>query len=105
MGAHVWQWIATAPASLMAGVALVLLLVFCDGHRDDENQRISAQKLVAVFLGGLSAYTLLMLVIGHFFLNIPISEDISSSFGDSRVAWLFVGVTADVMARVYSLFS
>jgi len=102
MGILIWQWLANAAASLVAGVLLVVLLVYFDRHRD--HQGPSAQKLVACFLGGLSAYTLLVLVVGHFFLNYPISEDITASFGDNRIAWLFVGITADVLARVYCMF-
>lgn len=97
-----WGLFANAPASLIAGVVLVVLLIALKRHRDHTGP--SPQKLVGCFLGGLSAYTLLVLVIGHFFFNYPISTDITSSFGDNRVAWLFVGITADVSARLFCLF-
>jgi Kef-type K+ transport system membrane component KefB len=96
-----WQLAATSPASLIAGLVIAILLIAFGRHRD-ENGNTSPPKIVAAFLFGISVYTLVILIIGHFWLESMV--ELIKKFGEPRIAWLFVGLAADGVARLYRLF-
>jgi RsiW-degrading membrane proteinase PrsW (M82 family) len=96
-----WK-LATPQASLIVGVAVALLLIVLKRYRDEEGKTAPA-KIVAAFLFGIGVYTLIVLIIGHFFLDTMMSM-IDENFGEPRIAWLFVGLAADGAARLYRLF-
>jgi hypothetical protein len=52
----------------------------------------------------LAGYTMIVLIVCHFSRYHPISFAIKNSFGDERVAWLFVGLVIDQFARLYRVF-
>jgi hypothetical protein len=53
---------------------------------------------------GASFYTMIVLVIGEFFLGKPLSETIKLGFGDGRIAWLLVALAVDTSTRIVTLF-
>lgn len=97
-----WHLASTAPTSLLVGVLCTLLLLLFRRHRDKEGNT-SPQKIVSSFLFGISVYTLIVLIIGHFGTNTMLKM-IDNGFGETRVAWLFVGLAADGFARLYRVF-
>jgi RsiW-degrading membrane proteinase PrsW (M82 family) len=97
-----WHFASTAPASLLVGIICTALLLLFRRQRD-ETGKTSPQKIVASFLFGISVYTLIVLVVGHFASNTMIRM-IDEGFGETRVAWLFVGLAADGFARLYRVF-
>jgi hypothetical protein len=64
----------------------------------------SARKISSAVMLTASWYTMVVLVIGEFYLAIPISETIRLGFGDSRVAWVLVYLIVDMAIRISSLF-
>lgn len=97
-----WHFASTAPASLLVGVLCTAFLLIFRLHRDKDGNT-SPQKIISSFLFGISTYTLIILIIGHFGYNIMIKM-IDDGFGETRVAWLFVGLAADGFARLYRVF-
>ena len=55
-------------------------------------------------LGSAALYTFLVTFIGHWFLHQPVSQTIREGFGDERFGWLLLGVSIDLIGRLYSLF-
>jgi hypothetical protein len=95
-------FLATSQASLICGALAMATLLILRRHRGEDG-RTSPQKIVSAFLFGISVYTLIVLVIGHFFLH-NMLEMISGGFGEPRVAWLLLGLAADGFARLYRLY-
>lgn len=78
------------------------MLLILRRHRGDDGHT-SPQKIVTSFLFGISVYTLIILVVGHFFLDDMI-QMITDRFGEPRIAWLILGLAADGFARLYRIF-
>lgn len=51
-----------------------------------------------------SCYTMIVLVVGEFFMGLPVSATIHSGFGDSRVAWVLVYLVIDLGIRIAGLY-
>lgn len=51
-----------------------------------------------------TAYTMLVCVVGQFFMKIPISETLASGFGNERMGWLLVFLLSDVLGRILGLY-
>jgi hypothetical protein len=94
--------LVTSQASLIVGVLAMILLVALRRHRD-EHKKTSPLKISTSFFLGVSVYTLIVLLIGHFWLN-NMTDMISAGFGEARVAWLLLGLTAENFAKLYSLY-
>jgi len=94
--------LATSQASLIVGVLSTIALLFFRCHRDEKG-KTSPPKIVSSFLFGISVYTLTVLVVGHFWLD-DMMRLIAEGFGEPRVAWLILGLSADGFARMYRLF-
>lgn len=99
----IFATIASAQLSLLVGLIVVAALLLLKRHRD-RHGKLDSSKIIAGFLFSIALYTMLICAIGQFFLGIPVSVSIHSYFGDSRIAWLFVGLAADLFARLYLLF-
>lgn len=103
MNNAVWAWSANPAAPLVAALISIFLLCLLRRHRD-EHGKISSTKIVATMLLAATAYILLVTVVSNFVFHISISETITDGFGNDRVAWLFFGLLADTLARLYALF-
>jgi hypothetical protein len=99
----IWERAATAPAALAASIVAIALLFLLRRHRD-ANGQTSPQKIVACMLFTLISYILIAVIAGTFFLHIPVSTIIRDHIGDDRMAWLFVGLLADILARLVRIF-
>jgi hypothetical protein len=73
------------------------------GRHRDSSKKIASGKITLCILQSIAFYTLAICLIGHWYLKIPVSETIHDGFGDERAAWLLLGVTIDVMVRLYGL--
>jgi hypothetical protein len=69
-------------------------LIIFDCHKDEEN-KVSQHKIASAIMLGASLHILIVLVFGHFFLEIPVSETIKTGFGDERLAWIMVFTAID----------
>ena len=102
-GFDVWNLLASPLASLLAGVAALTLLVFTGKHRDAAGGLVSV-RLASAFGMAVSFYVLLILVVGNFLFNIPISETIQYGFGNDRLGWLFFIVIAHLGLALWDQF-
>jgi hypothetical protein len=98
---QVWSWVASPGACVIAAVIGLLALIASNKHKRDAST--VDQSIVAVILLSGVLYTLLILIVGQFFLRIPVANTIQE-FGSERMAWVSVGLAADVFARLYRLF-
>lgn len=103
----IWQVFASAQASILAGLLLLLLLFMMHRWRKDRalDGAGVGPRITACILLGITLYSLIICVFFHFFLGIEISDSVELGFGDDRVAWLMLGLTIDVGVRVYKLFT
>lgn len=51
-----------------------------------------------------AAYTMLICIVGQFFMGIPISETVSAGFGSERMGWLLIFLFSDVLGRIFGLY-
>ena len=51
-----------------------------------------------------ACYTMSVAFFGHWFAKIPLSEIISTNFGNDRFAWLLLVLSIDSLGRIFSLF-
>lgn len=98
---EIWRTVATAASSITAGFIAVIALVV---YERIKGRTTTSGKFVGCLLLGIAVYTLIITIIGHFYMNIPITHTIADSFGEPRFAWLFVGLAADGAARMYGYF-
>ena len=61
-------------------------------------------RIAMAILQTAALYTMVVTLIGHWYLHIPLSETIRAGFGNDRFAWLLLGLSIDVLARLHSLF-
>ena len=101
--AMLWTWLATPGASLIAGCLCLAMLCVSGKHRSNTGQLDRVAVASSVMLTAM-LYTLIILVIGEFFLGRPVSATIRDGFGDTRVAWLLVALGLDTGARIAALF-
>jgi hypothetical protein len=98
-----WALASTPGASLLAGVVALVALVILK-KCTEKNGELSARRISSAVMLTASCYTMVVLVIGEFYLAIPVSETIRVGFGDSRVAWVLVYLIVDLAIRIASLF-
>ena len=98
----VWAWLANPGASIVAGCLALAVLLVARRHRNAEGKTL-VPRMVSVFLFGLAGYTMLIIIVGHFFGRTPVSATVKL-FGDDRIAWIFVGLVMDQFARIYRAF-
>src|SRR5436190_22879515 len=103
MAPSFWPWVANPAASIIAALFGLTMLLWFKSHLGPDGRTLP-QAIVAVVLQSLTLYTVTVIVIGHFFLHIPASLSVGQYFGDDRLAWLFLGLSADFFARLYKLF-
>ena len=99
----IWFWIASPGASLIAGLACLLLL-WLKNRRATGEARMSRANIASTVLLAASLYTMIVLVVGEFFVGARVSETIKNGFGDGRVAWLLVALALDTGSRLAALF-
>jgi hypothetical protein len=98
-----WSWSANPAASLSMGILVFIVALFQGRHRGDDG-KIEPTRVISAALQPPVLYTLLISVLGHFYLKIPISTTFSQGFGDERIAWLVLGLSLDIAIRLLSLF-
>lgn len=98
-----WLTVATPPFSISAGVLGLLALVLFQKHRD-LGGNVSPPKFVAAILLSIAGYTLIVLIMGNFFGHVPMSTLVRDGVGNDRLGWVFIGLSADIVARYYRLF-
>ena len=87
----------------MPSIVVLALLLWKRAHRD-KNGKVSRQRLAGAVVLPATLYAMVVCIVGHFFLRIPVSSTISNGFGDERIAWLLVALSADVAWRIWGLF-
>jgi hypothetical protein len=100
---EVWIAAASPAACLVAGITSLAIL-FCMGTHRTLDGKTSIPSIVASILLGITLYTLAVIVFGQFIMHIPVSTTILERFGNDRTAWLLVGLTADIFARLIRIF-
>ena len=65
---------------------------------------MSRANIASTVLLAASLYTMIVLVVGEFFVGARVSETIKNGFGDGRVAWLLVALALDTGSRLAALF-
>jgi hypothetical protein len=94
---------ATPGASLCVGCLCLALLCWKGRHRGVDGT-ISRANIASAVMLGASLYTMIVLIIGEFYVGRRVSEMIQHGFGDGRAAWLLVALALDTAPRVWSLF-
>ena len=61
-------------------------------------------RIAMAILQTAALYSMVVTLLGHWYLHIPLSETIRAGFGNDRFAWLLLGLSIDVLARLHSLF-
>jgi hypothetical protein len=97
----IWGMVASAATSITVGVIIVVLLVIYDRVW---GRLTTSGKFVGCLLLTTAVYTLVVTVIGYFYIGVPIQQTIGQNFGEARFAWLCVGLAADGCARIYGYF-
>ena len=103
-GTQICLLMAQAPVAIGFGILSLVLLLTFRRHRDG-NGGLLRPRMVGSFLLGIALYTMTILVVANFFVGVPLSDMVRFGIGDDRLGWVFVGITADVFARYYSLFA
>jgi hypothetical protein len=91
-------------ARCVIDTSLVILALLLGKGRHRVGGRVSRQRLAGSIMLPATLYSMIVGVVGQFALKIPISTTINSGFGDERIAWLLVFMTADVAFRIWNLF-
>ena len=99
----IWLLVATPGASLFVGIVCLALLCRRNGHRESDGS-LSRTKISNAVMLSAAFYTMIILIIGQFFVGAPVSKTIAEGFGDGRIAWLIVVLALDTGMRIWSLF-
>jgi hypothetical protein len=102
MLSQIWNVAASPAACVLAGFLGLIVLLISGCHRD-KNGNTRTSSMVAITLLSLTLYTLLLLVVGQFFLRLPVATTITQ-LGNERMAFVFIGLSADIFARIHRLF-
>ena len=100
---HFWKLFANGATSIAFGLLLYLLMHRSGNHRD-RNAKIVPSRITSCILLGITLYSIMVCLFGHWVLGIPISKSIHDGFGDERTSWLMFGLMLDVAIRLYVLF-
>ena len=98
-----WGFIAAPGPALVIGIVCLAYLVYRGFHRED-NGKISRANIASAVMLGASLYTMVVLILGQFFFEVPISTAVEHGFGNQRLAWLIVFMATDLAARFVGLF-
>lgn len=100
----VWTMLASPAAALLTAAVVSLGLVLRGYHRDPKGA-IVRRKLASVIALSASSYTFGICVLSQFVLHGPsVSVLIRYGFGNTRVAWLLLGLATDQIARIWDEF-
>jgi len=98
-------WIVASPAASVIAAFVVLCLLIHRGFHRERDGCIARRRLASLVVLSASTYTFAVLVLSQLVLKGPkVSFLISDGFGDSRIAWLLLGVTLDGAFRVWDEF-
>ena len=98
-----WLWVASPAASVTAGLVSLAILIRRGRHRDTRGRAAHGSIAMAI-LQGAALYTFIVTVLGHWFLHIPVAASVQAGFGNERFAWLLLGISIDLLYRLYSLY-
>ena len=98
----VWSWAISPGASLIAGLIALAMLVRSGRHLEP-NGDVATLAVVNSVISTAMLYTIVILVIGEFFVGSPVSQTVKEGFGDKRMGWLLVPVMLDYGVRVWSM--
>lgn len=96
-----WQVAASAATSVLVGVFVVIALVI---YERTQGRLTTSGKFVACLLLSTAVYTLIISIIGYFWMGVSLPMSISN-FGEARYVWLFIGLAADGCGRIYGFFA
>lgn len=100
-----WYYVASPAASVIASIAVLLVLVRLDYHRDAKGA-LARRRLGSVIVLSASTYSFGLMFLSQIVLHGPgVAALVGDGFGDARVAWLMFGVMLDGVWRVWDEFS
>lgn len=99
-----WSLVATPGMALLVGAILVICLIRAGYHVTPEGI-LGRRKMASVFILGASTYTFVVLVISQLVMNGPhLSILCEAGFGNSRIAYLLIGVILDGIFHLWEEF-
>lgn len=99
-----WYYLASTPAQIVVGMALVIYLCRRGYHRDGGGN-IRRQRVASVFALSALSYSFIVLVTSQLIFHGPtIATLIQDGFGNDRIAWLMVGVIFDGALKIWDEF-